>query len=551
MKACAWRIPYRLGAAVIVAMLTLALSAGLAPAQNSRALASSARRADSARNTLVVAMPSDMQNLDPTLSSADIPTQEMLTNVYSWLIDYKLVNQNGHLYGDPNQFVGGLAQSWTMMDNGKVVRFHLRHNLRFANGDPLNADAVKFTYDRIFGQKGVTVGLLALSAITNKDQIVKVDNYTVDFRMRTPNTLLFGNMAQFGHSILDPKVVQAHETAGDPYAHNWLATHTTGTETGPYELQSWQPGNQWVLVANPNYYGPQPKITKIIFKVIPDASTRLALLRRGAVDMTYEIATKDIRALQQDPNVKVLRFPSRFVVFLGMNSNVKPFNNVKVRQGISYAVPYHTILKDVLHGYGRQLTSPIPFGTPTHTDQFFHYTTDYAKAKQLLTQAGYPNGFSTTLTIANDVEEAKETAVWVKESLANVGITVNIQEMPSATFTGLLQKHQLGFFFFNNWISINNDPFYHLYWLFRSPCCDYTNYANPMVWRLIDKWMVSNQVATRNQVAVQLQRTIVNDATWVFLYQPDFVVALRKNVGGYAYYSSDRFTRYRLLYKTS
>src|ERR671924_569607 len=113
-------------------------------------------------------MPSDMQNLDPTLSSADIPTQEMLTNVYSWLIDYKLVNQSGHPYGDPNQFVGGLAQSWTMMDNGKVVR--------------------------------------------------------------------------------------AHETASDPYAHNWLATHTTGTETGPYELRSWQPGNQWVLVANPNYY---------------------------------------------------------------------------------------------------------------------------------------------------------------------------------------------------------------------------------------------------------------------------------------------------------
>jgi peptide/nickel transport system substrate-binding protein len=275
------------------------------------------------------------------------------------------------------------------------------------------------------------------------------------------------------------------------------------------------------------------------------------LLHSGAVDLTYEIASKDVPTLQQDPNIKVIRNSSRFVVFLGMNSSLKPFDNVKVRQAISYAVPYQTILNDVLHGFGRQLTSPVPFGTPSHTDQFFKYSTDLAKAKQLLAQAGYASGFTTTLTIANDVEEAKETAVWVKQSLAQIGITVNIQQMPSSSFTGLLQKHQLGFFFFNNWISINNDPFYHLYWLFRSACCDYTNYNNPTVKHLIDTWLLSTQTAARNNISVQLQSIIVNDAPWAFLYQPDWIVPMRKNVGGYAYYSSERFTRYGLLYKTS
>jgi peptide/nickel transport system substrate-binding protein len=316
-------------------------------------------------------------------------------------------------------------------------------------------------------------------------------------------------------------------------------------------LQSWQPGSQWVLVANPNYFGPAPKIKKIIFKVIPDASTRLALLRSGAVDITYQIARKDIPTLQQDPNIRVLRYPSRFVVFLGMNSNLKPFDNVMVRQAISYAVPYKTILNDVLHGFGRQLTSPVPFGTPSHTDAYFPYSTNLAKAKQLLTKAGFPNGFTTNLTIANDSEEAKETAVWVKQSLANIGVTVNIQQMPSAAFTGLLQKHQLGFFFFNNWISINNDPFYHLFWLFRSDCCDYTNYHNATVNSLIDKWMLSAQAGPRMQASLQVQKTILNEAPWVFLYQPDFVATMRKSVGGYAFYSSDLFTRYGGLYKTS
>jgi peptide/nickel transport system substrate-binding protein len=475
----------------------------------------------------------------------------MLTNIYAWLIDYKVVNKGGQLLGDPNHFVGGLAQSWEILKGGKVIRFHLRPNAKFANGDPVNADAVKFTYDRLYGQNGVTPFLLAMAAVPDKKHVVKVNDTTVDFLVDKPNSLLFGNMAQFGHSILDPKVVKAHETASDPYAHNWLSTHTSGTETGPYMLQSWQPGSQWVLVANPNYFGPQPKIKKIIFKVIPDASTRLALLRSGAVDITYQIARKDIPALQQDPNIRVIRNPSRFVVFLGMNSNLKPFDNVMVRQAISYAVPYKTILTDVLHGFGRQLTSPVPFGTPSHTDKYFPYSTNLDTAKQLLAKAGFPNGFTANLTIANDSEEAKETAVWVKQSLANIGVTVNIQQMPSAAFTGLLQKHQLGFFFFNNWISINNDPFYHLFWLFRSDCCDYTNYHNTTVNSLIDKWMLSDQAGPRMQASLQIQKTILGEAPWVFLYQPDFVATLRKTVGGYAFYSSDLFTRYGGLYKTS
>jgi len=545
MKVTRWNGVYRNGTA-LVGVLVLALAFILIPLQRS-VHAGTVHQRPAAKTSLVVAMPSDMQNLDPTLSSADIATQEMLTNIYGWLIDYKKVNQGGQLLGSPNQFVGGIARSFKVMNHGKLVRFFLRHGAKFANGDPINAAAVKFSYDRIFDQKGVTAALISMAAVPDKNHIVKVNNYTIDFHLDKANDLLFGNMAQFGNSILDPKVVKAHESKSDPYAHNWLSTHAAGTESGPYVLQSWQPGNQWVLAANPNFYGAKPKIKKIIFKVIPDASTRLALLRSGSVDMTYEIATKDISSLQQDPNVKVQRYPSRFVVFLGMNSKLKPFNNVKVRQAISYATPYTTILNQVLNGYGRQLTSPIPFGTLTHTAQFFRYKTNYAKAKQLLAQAGYANGFTTTLTVANDVGEAKETAVWVKQSLANIGITVNIQQMPSAAFTGELQKHQLGFFFFNNWISINNDPFYHLFWLFTSACCDYTNYDNPTVTKLVNKWMVTPKSPARNAISVKLQKTIVNDAPWVFLYQPDFLAVMSKDVKGYAYYSSDRFTRYWLL----
>jgi peptide/nickel transport system substrate-binding protein len=501
-------------------------------------------------NTLVVAVPSDIQNLDPTLSSADVVTQELLTNVYDWLIDYKVVNQGGHPIGSPNQFVGAIAKSFSWNKAHTVVTFHLREGVKFANGDPLNADAVKFTYDRIFKQNGVTAALTAMAAVKSGSAVKVVNPSTVSFDLTKANNLLFGNMAQFGHSILDPKVVQPQVTTADPYAHNWLSSNIDGTAQGPFVLESWQHGSQWVLTKNPNYYGQKPKVDKVIFKIIPNASSRLALLKSGAVDIAYDLPLKDIKALQSVSSVQVIRYPSRFVVFLGMNSKLKPFDNVKVRQAISYAVPYKTIISQVLQGYGRQLTSPIPFGTPTHTDKYFVYKTDYPKAKQLLAQAGYPNGFTTTLNVASGVDEGTETAVWVQQSLRKIGIKVQIQQLPGANFTSRLQKHQLGFFFFNNWISINNDPFYHLFWLFRSDCCDYTNYSNKKVWKAIDSNLLSNDPTKRAAAANATQKQIMQDAPWVFLYQPDFVIAMRKNVHGYVYYSSDRFTRYKFLSKT-
>jgi len=503
------------------------------------------------KDTLIVAVPSDLQNLDPTLSSADVYTQEMLTNVYDWLIDYQVgTDADGQAIGDPSNFVGALAEKYEWSADGKTITFTLRDGLKFSNGDPIDANAVKFTYDRIFDQKGVTAALTQMAAVADKDHVKVVDDKTIQFTVDTPNTLLLGNMAQFGHSILNPKVVQPHMTADDPYAHEWLKTNTAGTEQGPFKLESWEPGNQWVLVPNENYWGEPPKLKRIIFKVIPDPSSRLAQLQSGSVDIAYELPTTDIQALEGDANVTIVRQPSRFVVFLGMNSKTPPFDSVKVRQAISWAVPYETILNDVLNGYGQQLTSPIPNGTPYHTDQFFQYKPDPERAKALLAEAGFPDGFETTLQIASGNQEGKETAVYVQQALGEIGIKVTIQEMPGAAFTEQLQKHELGFFFFNNWISINNDPFYHLFWLFRSDCCNYTNYDNQTVWQSIDANVLNTDAAAREQAAMDIQKTIVDEAPWVFLYQPDFLLAMRSNVKGYTYYSADRFTRYKFLFKS-
>jgi peptide/nickel transport system substrate-binding protein len=506
--------------------------------------------AQSDKETLVVAVPSDIQNLDPTLSSADIYTQELLTNIYEWLIDYKVTdNSDGTHAASANEFQGALAEKFEWSPDKKKITFTLRKGLKFSDGDPIDANAVKFTYDRLYDQKGVTPFLLNMAAVPDKDHVKVVDPMTIEFDVVTPNSLLLGNVAQFGHSILNPKVIEAHMTDKDPAAHDWLKGHTGGTEQGPFKLESWQPGNQWVLARNDNYWGPKPTLKRIIFKVIPDASSRLAQLTSGAVDVAYELPTKDLKTLEGNKDVTVHKDTFRFVVYLGMNNKVKPFDNKLVRQAISYAIPYDTIINDVMNGYAIQLTSPIPKGTPTHTDAFFVYKNDPDKAKALLKQAGLPDGFKTTLQIPSGVEEGKETAVYVQQSLATIGVTVTIQEMPGAAFTEQLQKHALGFFFANAWISINNDPFYHLFWLFHSDCCDYANYKNPNLDAALAKYTLSTDVDDRNKAAVEAQKEIMDDAPWANLYQPEHILAMRSNVKGYVFYSSEGFTRYKYLYK--
>jgi peptide/nickel transport system substrate-binding protein len=535
----------------IMAAVAIAGCGSSSSSGGSSSPSASSGSSSSADSTLIVAEPNDIQNLDPTESSGDTVTQEMLTNVYSWLNNYKVEDVNGQMEGNANSFIPSIAKSMTYNKSHTVLTFQIRKGLKFANGDPLTAKAVEYSYQRIFKQDGVTASLLGMAGVSKGTDVTMTGPYTIQFHISKANNLLMGNIAQFGNSILDPKIIEAKATKKDPYAHNYLADNVGGNAEGPYELQSWQPGVQFVLTANPNYtYGPAPKIKKIIFKIIPNASTRYELLESGAVDIAYNLPLKDVAAAKSNAALKIYNEPSRYVVFLGMNSQDKPWNNVDVRKAVDYAVPYNTIIKQVLEGYGSKMTSPVPIGTPTHTDKFDVYNTDLTKAKQLLKAAGYANGFSTTLTVSSGDEEGQETAIYVQEYLKKIGINVTIDQVPGASYNAKLQAHQLSFFYFDNWISINNDPFYHLYWLFTSSCCDYTNYKNPTVDKIVNKELLEPASAARNAASVKVQKDIMADAPWAFLFQPNWVVAMRADVKGYVYFPSDTFTRYQYLYKT-
>jgi peptide/nickel transport system substrate-binding protein len=530
----------------LAASSALASQVAAAPHAHSRV-----RRGAQAK-TLFVANYGDMQNLDPHTSSADTVTGDILTNLYSIPATFKVpkrVGPGGIRYANPNQFLGQAVQSWKWNRKKTEITFTVRRGLQFPDGTPLDAEAIKYSLDRCLGVAAVGSFLFGMVGVTKPGQFELLDSRHFKIHLPKPTSLLFGNMAMFyGSAILNPKIVKEHATKADKYAQGWLKTHAA--ESGWYTLDDWDVGSGWTLAANPEFWEPT-RTKEIRFQVIPDAQQRELLIRSGRVDMALGIPLKDVERLRRDPNLKVLSIPSRSVAWAGFDVTSKPFDNKLVRQAVLYAIPYNTIMREVMRGEGVQLRSPIPKGTPYSNFSYWHYNTDYDKAKSLLTKAGYPRGFDAQLDIpaGNPVDE--QTAAWMQQGLQRAGIDVSINKRPAAAFTGQLQakKHQF-WFSSQSWISINNDPFYHLYWLFAQDCCTYGKYQNPRVVRLINKYVNRplNDPA-RIRAVNEVQRIIVEDAPWVFMFQPPWIAVLRRNVRGFVYYSTDQFIRYGDLVK--
>lgn len=505
-----------------------------------------------AAGTIYVALGSDMTNIDPFLTNNDNATAETLTNIYGLPMNFKIPGPPvaGVPAANANVFTPWLSSSWTWNAARSAVTFAIPPGLKFADGTPLDATAVKFSWDRCFDVQGSGYFLFSMVGVTKKSQLRLIDKQHIEVVMPHESSLLFGNMAQFySTAIVNPTLVKKHATASDPYAKAWMKTHTA--DSGPYYLKEWNVGTGWTLQANP-HSRLKPKTSTIVFQVVPDASQRELLLRSGKADYVPVAWTpvKDVPRLQKTSGIKVVSLPSRYVVFAGMNVAHKPFDNKLVRQAFNYAVPYDTIMKQVMHGQGVQLKSPVPEGTPTSDFSFWHYETNVAKAKELLKQAGYARGLSVELSVDVGASSDQDTAIWIQQGLQQIGVHCTIKKLPGSAYSAGAQARSLPFFINSSWVSNNNDPFYHLYWLFTQDCCTYGRYVNPAVVKLVNEWVNRPASAQRDAASRQIQKLIVEDAPWIFLYQPPNIYLMGEHVEGFVYEPADNVTRYWTLHKT-
>lgn len=496
------------------------------------------------KDTLVVALQGTVDMLDVQLESGGDPGFEVRGELQAALIMFKVEEVDGQLVANTTEFEGNLAESWSFSEDGATVTFHLRPDLKFPNGDPVDADALKYTFDRAFAVQGTTGYLFQLAGVLDRDHIKVIDDRTVEMTMDPPNGLLFPTLAVHCFGILNPSELEPGVTDEDAWATEYARTNDCGA--GPFTLESWTT-DEMVFVRNDNFWDP-PRLKRIIFKFVPDAATRLFLLQSGAVDYAAKLPLEVLPDLESDPEVTVIRAPSTSIVMAAMDNKTAPFDSKLVRQAISYAIPYETIIEEAYQGYAQRLHHVIPEGMPGYDPTLPYYDYDPDEAQALLEQAGYPDGFDTELFIASGSAEREALAVWIQSGLRDIGINVEVTQLPYAEFRERQLNRDLPFAVVE-WQTTTNDPIYHMSWLYRHDCCDYANYENEEVWDLIDQYFLSADVDARTQATRQCQELILEDAPYLFIAQLEKIVATRSNVKGVVLWPNDPWQRFETWYK--
>ena len=486
--------------------------------------------------TLTIAIPGDVETLDPCCSNF-IRANTAIAQIYDTPVLLKPIkSSSGALIGQPAQIQGIVFESWTLQPDNLTWIIKIRKGLTFHDGTPINAAVIIYNYERYLNTPGGENWLQQNIAFVTKAPVA-IDDYTVKLVEDRASPMAIQVLYMDGSGIVEPSMIKAHATPDDPWATKWVAQNVAGG-TGPYTLLSRVADQQIVFQANNKYWRGAPKIQKVIWKVIPSAAERVSLLKSGAVDMAEALGTADLEALTGAAGVKIVQAPSENMVYAGMNLKVAPFNDVAVRQAVSYAVNYEDILANVYHGQAQRLYGPLPTGSPLSLGSTIGYTMDTAKAKTLLAGSSY-KGQEVTLSINTASAEDQLVAVRVQANLQAIGMNVKIAQLTPAVFAAAQAKQSLQMYVDEilPWI---DDPDYVLALTYACGVFgNYTNYCNKQVDTAISAGWSETDTSKRKAMFDQTQKDIVKDAPWVFIAQPNYKLAMRTNVNGYVHYLNE------------
>jgi peptide/nickel transport system substrate-binding protein len=506
--------------------------------------------------TLVVAAPATPSSLDSEFN-VDIQTTDAIGMLYDSLVKFKTIRDpdNAHVRREDLAFhknekygwalEAKLAESWHLEKGGRKAVFQLRKGVKSNWGNELTAKDVKYTWDRHFALKGVGGFFIGVLKLPNPSSVKVEGPYTVSFETPQPNPVMLTMMVNLYNPIFDSTKMLEVEKSGDKWGQNFLKNNHAGF--GPYELTQLTHGVQAVFTARKDYYGPKPALTTVVYKEVPQSPQRLALVQGGAADVAQYLRPRELKALSTTNGVRVDTVRGTQQTWIELNSKMKPFDSVLVRQAMNYALPQDQIIKTVYQGYGYPLRTGVPTIYPSADESFWGYHYDPEKAKSLLKKAGLGSGFSTTLSYNAGVPEQEEISTIYQTSLRQIGVKLTLNKLPAGTFYDYVTKRGQPMIFYTDapW---NPDPGYANYLYFDSKSyVDYSNYKNPKVDSLIENGLNLIDLSKRIPMYKQAQKLYVDEAPWVFIVRPNPALAVRSNVSGWIYYTSNnvRFQDFR------
>lgn len=429
-----------------------------------------------------------------------------------------------------------LATSWQTDPSGKMLTFHLRDGVTFHDGTEFDAQAVKFNLERLLDTK---VKSPLRTPYTVIKSVEAADARTVRIYLTQPSPALLNELATTPASILSPASV---EKDGNTYTN---VVNPVGT--GPYVFQSFDKGQKVEYERYDDYWGKKPYYSDVEFDIVPEANTREAMLRAGQADMVLSPPVSGLKELQQDPAIDVLNVASDRSIFIAMNNKRPPFDNALVRRAFNYAVNKKAIVKYVLGGTGQVMDSPFPSSLRGYCS-VGTYPYDPDKARKLLEQSGVGKLSVVLGTPSGHYVQDKEASEAIAADLRDVGVDVTVKtaDWPSylANITAPLNKqtydlHMLG----GAAPALDEETQFNLLrrvnWPPASTATSF--YTNSKVEESITKGLTEPSDSERNTAFCQAQKTIWNDAPWIFLWSQNLILASSSDVTGISSIPNEQF----------
>lgn len=497
-------------------------------------------QSDRRKELLIVANETGPNSLDIHTVGANRPSYGVSWICYDRLLTFgKKKLPEGAMMYDYSKLEPELAESWALAADGMSVTFKLRKNAKFHDGTPVTAKDVKWSFDRAVSVGGFPTFQMKAGSLEKPEQFVAVDDHTfrIDFVRKDKLTMM--DIAVPVPCIFNSAAVRKHATEKDPWALDWTKVNVAGG--GAYRLESYKPGQEVIFARYDDWKsGKLPKIKRVVQREIPSAGNRRALLEKGDIDMTYEMPPKDFLEMSQAGKVNVVTTPIENAIwYLGMNVKSAPFNNVKVRQAVAYAIPYEKILDNAMYKRATRMWGDKDNKAGgTAWPQVHGYKQDIVKARALMKEAGAENGFETTLSFDLGGATVSEPAcVLIQESLAMIGIKVTINKIPGANWRAALLKKDLPLILnrFGGWLNV---PEYFFFWCYHGQNAVFNtmSYQNPEMDKLID---ASRFETDKKKYETQVQSYInmaFDEVPRIPLAQPNMDVAMQKSIKGYTYW---------------
>lgn len=475
------------------------------------------------KDTLVIGMASDLATLDPAVSM-DNASWKITYPSYDRLVKYKTVDGKSSTEVEPMA-----AESWSISPDGKEWTFKLRKDMKFHDGTPVNAQAVKFSFDRVMKiHKGPADYFPTLKSVE------VVDDYTVKFIMEKPFPPFLYTLATNGASIINPAVMK-NEKDGD-MGSSYLANHTMGS--GGYNLTEWNTQQNIKLQAISDYWGGTPTLKTILIQIIKDPSAQRLQLENGDIDIAENIPVDQLEQIKSNNNIQVSEYHSLNANLVYLNNKKAPLDNVKVRQALNYAIDYDAMIQGAIKGKGIKLNGPVPEGVWGYDPNLKGYNTDLEKAKQLLSEAGVGQDLTLKLLYSDYKPFWEDEALMIQDNLSKIGVKVELEKVAWATLRDKVDRADFDICL-GAWSPDYADPQFFMTYLYDSRMHGLTGnrafYKNDKVDQLLREAERINDQKERVKLYQQAQQLVLDDAPYILLFQSDIMTAMRKNVQGFMF----------------